>query len=179
MERLSILYASALFDLAVEKNLVDDFLSQAVILRDCLQESDCQRVLAHPQISAAEKHEFFRKVFAGHIHEDLLGFLYLVADKNREPYLLPALTALIGVIERHNRKVTAKVLSAAPYEDKQAEALREMLSKKLDKHVELDLKVDPSVIGGPYVFVDGYYIDWTVKKRLRDLTVSMKELTYS
>ena len=175
MERLSVIYASALFDLAKQHDAVDEFLNQAIFLRDSLSDADCQRMLDHPQISAAEKQNIFKKAFAGKIHDDLLGFLYLVADKNREAQLLPALTALIGIIERYNRKVTAKVLSAAPYDENQAESLREILSKKLDKFVELDLKVDPSVIGGPYIFVDGYYIDWTVKKRLRDLTIHMKE----
>jgi len=175
MERLSVIYASALFDIALQKYAVDEFLNQAIFLRDSLCDPDFQHVLVHPQIAAAEKQEIFRKAFSDKLHEDLLGFLLLVADKNREPYLLPALNALIGEIERYNKKVTAKVLSASPYNDDQAESLKVILSKKLDKQVELDLKVDPSLIGGPFIFVDGYYIDWTVKKRLRDLTSSLKE----
>jgi len=175
MERLSTLYASALFDLALQQGIVDEFLEQAVFLRESLQDQECKSFLEHPQITSNEKREFFRKGFSGQIHEDMLGFLYLVVDKNRIKYLLPALTMLIDNIEHYNKKVTAKVLSAAPYDETQAEALRAMLSEKLKKHVKLDLKVDPSVIGGPYIFVDGYYIDWTVKKRLRDLTIHMKE----
>ena len=175
MERLSVIYASALFDLAIQHNAVDEFLEQAVYLRDSLGSEDCERILLHPRITAARKHEFFRKAFSGQIHEDLLGFLYLVADKNREAYLVSALDSLIGMIQHHNKIVTAKVSSAIPYSESQAEALRKMLSEKLDKTVELDLNVDPSLIGGPYIFVDGYYIDWTVKTRLRDLTIRMKE----
>ena len=175
MDKLSTIYASALFDIALQKNAVDDFLDQAVFLRESLSDQDFQSVLVHPQIAAAEKQEMFRKAFSEKIHEDLLGFMLLVADKNREAHLLPALNALIGNIERYNKKVTAKVLSAAPYDGKQAESLRVMLSKKLDKQVELDLKVDPSVIGGPFIYVDGYYIDWTVKKKIYDLKSSLKE----
>jgi F-type H+-transporting ATPase subunit delta len=179
VERLSVIYSQALFDLALKHNAVDEFLSQSKLIRDALSDEDCMRILNHPQISAADKHELFRKAFAGKIHEDLMGFLFLVADKNREAYLISALEALIQTIEHYNRIVTASVLSAAPYNEKQALELKSMLSEKLDKHVELDLKVDPSVIGGPYIFVDGYYIDWTVKKRLRDLTVHLKESSYS
>jgi F-type H+-transporting ATPase subunit delta len=175
MERLSVLYASALYDLAVTKNAVDDFLSHAIMIRDALGEADCHRMLVHPQISAAEKHDLFQRAFAGKIHEDLLGFLYLTADKNREAYLLPALSILIEAIERHNNIVTAKVLSAAPYETNQAETLKGVLSERLNKDVRLSMKVDPSVIGGPYIYADGYYIDWTVKTRLRELTASLKE----
>ena len=175
MERLSVIYASALFDIALQKDAVDEFLSQTVFLHDTLSDTDFRHVLVHPQIPAAEKHSIFRDAFSEKINEDLMGFLFLASDKNREVYLLPALKALIGLIERHNKIVTARVLSAAPYDDKQTESLRAILSKQLDKQVRLDLKVDPSLIGGPYIFVDGYYIDWTVKKRLRDLTIYMKE----
>jgi len=175
MERLSVIYASALFDIALQQDAVDEFFKQTVFLLDSLSDEEFQKVLVHPQISAAEKQKIFREAFSEKIHEDLLGFLYLVADKNREIFLIPALKTLISLFQRHNKIVTAKVLSAAPYDDKQAESLRAILSKNLDKHVELDLKVDPSLIGGPYIFVDGYYIDWTVKKRLHDLTIHMKE----
>jgi len=175
MERLSILYASALFDLAIEHDAIDEFLENALLLHDCLQDSECMSLLAHPHISAAEKHDLFNTAFKGRIHEDLLGFLFLTADKNRETYLLPALVELVEMIKRHNRIVTAQILSATPFDDEQAKQLKLILSEKLDKTVELSPKIDPSVIGGPYIFVDGYYIDWTVKKRLRDLTAHMKE----
>ena len=175
MERLSLLYAQALFDLAMEHGAVQEFLDQAVLLRDSLKEDECMRLLVHPHINAAEKHEIFKKAFAGHVHRDILGFLFLAADKNREVFIVPALTALIETIERHNNKVTAKVKSATPLDESQATELRALLSEKLSKTVELSLKVDPSIIGGPYIFVDGYYIDWTVKKRLRDLTIHTKE----
>jgi len=175
MERLSLLYASALFSLAQEQDAFDEYLEQAVHINDCLQTQECYRILAHPHISAAEKHDFFKKAFEGQIRDDLLGFLFLTADKNRETFLVPALAALIEMIKRHNRIVTAKVLSATPFSDAQAGELRAILSEKLSKTVELSLKIDPSVIGGPYIFVDGYYIDWTVKKRIRDLTIRMKE----
>ena len=109
MERLSLLYASALFELALESGSTDGFLNQAALIRDTLEDTECQQILCHPHISAAEKHAFFSKAFAGHVHADLLGFLFLVAEKNREKYLLPALTLLIDMIDKHNGKVKAKV----------------------------------------------------------------------
>jgi len=179
MDRLSVIYASALYDIALEKDAVDAFLGQTNFLLSSLNDEVFQRVLVHPQISASEKQKIFREAFTGKINDDLLGFLYLVADKNREAYLIPALKSLIDLFKQHNRIVTAKVLSAAPYDDEQANTLRAILSSKLDKTIELEIKVDPSLIGGPYIFVDGYYMDWTVKKRIRDLTISLKENAYS
>ena len=175
MAKLSAIYASTLFDLALEGDAADEYLRQAILLRDTLRDDECMRVLLHPHIPAAEKRKLFGEPFAGHINEDLLGFLYLVIEKNREAFLLPALTALIDMIERHQRKARARVLSAAALDEKQIAALQEMLSEKLNKTVEVSQKTDPSVIGGPFIYVDGYYFDRTIKKQLHDLTVHMKE----
>ena len=175
MERLSILYASALFDLALEKGLADKFLDQAILIRDTLQDKQCQCMLVHPHIPATEKQKFFSKAFNGYVHDDLLSFLYLVTEKNRETFLLPALMALIDMIERYKGKTTAKVYFASALTKEQLTVMKKKLSGKLKKDVEISLKIDPTIIGGPYILVDGYYLDWTVKKRLRDLTVHMKE----
>jgi len=175
MERLSALYASALFDLALERGTADMFLDQASFVRDSLRDPQCRSMLVHPQIPASEKQEFFRKVFAKHINDDLLGFLFLVTEKNRETYLVPALDSLIGMISRHKGKVTANVCFASALSEKQLAAIKNVLSKMLDKDVEISLNVDKTIIGGPYILVDGYYLDWTVRTRLRDLMVHMKE----
>jgi len=175
MERLSSLYASALFDLALQKGVTDEILDQATMIRDSLSDPDCRRILTHPHISPAEKQAFLDKAFAGHIHEDLRSFFILVTEKNREEFLVPTLTALIHLIERHRNKTTAEVMSASVLDDSQTASIKEILSKKLNKDVQLSLKVDPTVIGGPHIYVDGYYIDWTVRTRLRDLTAHMKE----
>ena len=175
MERLSVLYASALFDLAKERGDIDGFLAQAKLVYESLQDADCQRILVHPHITETEKRDFFTKAFAESISSDLLGFLFLVADKNREVFLIPALSAVIEKIEHYNNKITAKVFFASELSDDQLAAMKDMLCRKLSKTVEISLKIDPSVIGGPYIFVDGFYLDWTVRKRLRDLTVYMKE----
>ena len=175
MERLSTVYASALFDLAIEHNAIDEFLSQAKFLCETFSSLDVVRTLSHPQITAHQRREFFRNAFQDKIHVDFLGFLCLVAEKNRQKYLQSALSKLISNIEHHKNLVKAKVLSATPYDESQSESLRLMLSRKLGKTVELEINVDPELISGPYIFADGYYIDLTVKKRLHDLTVTLKE----
>ena len=175
MERLSLLYASALFDIALKHDAVQEFLDQATYLRNTMQDAGYLRLLTHPNISALEKKALFKSAYSGSIHSDLLGFLFLTTDKNREEFIVPALTALIGMIDRYHNKVTATVTTATALDEGQTHELEALISDRLSKTVDLSLKIDPSIIGGPYVFVDGYYINWTVKQRLHDLTTHMKE----
>jgi len=171
-------YATALFELLMENGALDVFLKQAAFLRDTLQDAECQRVINHPHISVAEKCEFFNNAFAEAIHNDLYGFLHLAIVKKHEKFLVPILTAFIDMADRYYRRTTANVTSAIELNEGQISALKELLSKKLNKHVEISLKVDPSVIGGLYIHVDGYFIvDQTMKKRLHDMKVNIKRST--
>jgi F-type H+-transporting ATPase subunit delta len=175
MERLNALYASALFELAMERGDMDESLSEAVFLRDTLQGTDIMRILLHPQIQRNEKHKLLTDTLSGNIHEDLLGFLNLAIEKNRQAYIISILEVYIGLIEKHKNIVTAKIITATELDDTQTAELRDILSDKLKKQIRLSVSVDPSVVAGPYIYVDGYYLDWTFKTRLRELTVYMKE----
>jgi F-type H+-transporting ATPase subunit delta len=175
LEKLSSLYASALFNLAVESSSDSEFLEQAVLVHNTLSDAECRHVLVHPHIPAAEKRKLFTDAFDGKVRAELLGLLYLVIDKNREVYFLPALKVLIEMLERYRGKTTAKVISAAALSKKQTDTLKKQLGKKLDKQVDVSVKVDPSAIGGSYINADGYYIDRTVRKQLHELTVHMKK----
>jgi F-type H+-transporting ATPase subunit delta len=169
MADLSSVYASALFDLAMEKDAPEDFMRQALVLRDALDDPESMGLLMHPQVSAAQKRDFFGNVLREHVHEDILGLLCLAIDKNREVYIIPALDEFIGRLERFWRKTTAKVISANELSDEHVLALSKALSKKLEKEVSIDVTVDPSIIGGLYIHVDGFLIDRTIKTNLREL----------
>ena len=175
MERLNALYATALFELAIERANIDEGLKQAVFLRDSLKDSGIMRLLLHPQVPRNDKQKLLTDALSGNIDDDLLGFLQLAIDKNRQAFILSILDTYINMIEKHKNIVTAKVISATELDDNQATELQDILSKKLNKEVRLSVNVDPSVVAGPYIYVDGYYLDWTFKTRLRELTAQMKE----
>jgi F-type H+-transporting ATPase subunit delta len=175
MATLSAQYAKALFELALEQGLTDAFLAQAVLMRTCFKDAECRRALSHPLIPSAEKRALFAKAFAGNLHDDMLGLLSMVIDKGREAELVPALGKLIDLIEGHQKKLRANVLTASPMDKKQISDLEALLSDKFSRQVTVSTKVDPSLIAGPYIRIGGYLIDMTVKKRLHDMIGSMKE----
>jgi F-type H+-transporting ATPase subunit delta len=171
---LGIRYATALFEMSEESGLLGVYLEQAQFLRDTLQDEDALRILTHPLIPADEKYAFLTEAFGKAIHQDLLGFMKLVIAKNREAYLLPALTKLVDMIKVRQNQTTARVVSAVPLTDVQAAQLAVTLSKKLGKQVDITVLVDPSVIAGISIHVDGYFLDRTVKTMLKDMKETVK-----
>jgi len=174
MADLGIRYATALFDISQESGLLNDYLEQAQLVCDNLQGEDALRILTHPRISSEEKFAFLQNAFGEHIHQDLLGFMRLVISKNREAYLLPALSKLIEMIKTHNKETTARVVSAVPITDEQAAELTSLLEKKLNKKVGISVVVDPSVVAGISIHVDGYFLDRTVKTMLKDMKENLQ-----
>ncbi|MCL2056558.1 MAG: ATP synthase F1 subunit delta [Oscillospiraceae bacterium] len=174
MARLSAVYATALFELAMESGSPEEYHRQALSLLDALGEPECKGILMHPQISAAQKSELLTGALSGRIHEDLIGFIKFVIDKNREAYLLPALIAFIEKLRAAEGRVTAYVRTARQLDEQQEQELTALLSEKLGKTVELEVTADPSVIGGFSVYADGFLVDRTVKKQLQDLKTSVK-----
>jgi F-type H+-transporting ATPase subunit delta len=171
---LGIRYATALFDISRESGLLNDYLEQAQLVRDNIKSEDAQRVLTHPRISSDEKFAFLQKSFGEHIHQDLLGFMRLVVSKNREAFLLPALNKLVEMIETHQRKTTARVVSAVPLSSAQLTELNALLVKKTNKQVSITVVVDPSVIAGVSIHVDGFFLDRTVRTMLKDMKENIK-----
>jgi F-type H+-transporting ATPase subunit delta len=177
---LGIRYATALFEISQESGQLSEYLEQALALRDNLQKEEPQIILTHPRISAEEKlaviQEVGKKALGDKpIHQDLLGFIKLVIAKSREAYLLPALDKLVDMIKAYQNQATAKVVSAEPLTDEQVSQLVGILSRKLGKEVEVTVKVDPSVIAGISIHVDGYFLDRTVKTMLKDVRETLKE----
>ncbi|MCL1999269.1 MAG: ATP synthase F1 subunit delta [Turicibacter sp.] len=173
MAQLVNRYATAVFELSVEGGRLEENLSQAVVMKEALADKDCQSIITHPRISAAEKRAFFDEAFKDKVSSDLLGLLYLAVDKGREEYIVPILASFIDMANDRLRKTTAVVVSAVPLAPRQIGELAALLSRKLSKEVVIEQRVDTSIIGGLYIQVDGYYVDRTIKSRLQELKLNM------
>ena len=175
MAQLSNRYAAAIFELAQERGTLDDSLTQAAFLRNVLGDKDCQSILTHPRIPSAEKKSFLDEALKDHINSDLMGLLHLIVDKNREDYIAAILSEFINMGNRELRRATAYVVSAFSLSKDQEAQLAALLSRKLNKQVNVEVKVNPAVIGGLYIQVDGYYVDRTIRTRLQEVKSEMLE----
>ena len=178
MAQLSGRYAAALFDLAIESGDLAGYREQALLMRDALEDDDCKRIIEHPHITRAQKKQFVDELFAGKVSDDLMGFLYMGIDRGREKFLAPGLSAFVARVDEFSGRAQATVTCAASLEKSQTLALEALLSKKTGKQVSVGAQiVDPSVIGGICIQMDGYFLDLTVKKKLSDLKASLQRST--
>jgi len=163
MAEMSKLYGVALYDAAVEQGTLELCLEQAVRLERTIK----GQIVENPQASEAEKMPHLQALFADVQIEPLGSFLELLMSKDRVDSLHAALVAFLKLGD--GTRVEAHVVSAVALRGEQVEALERMLSRKIGKQVAVTVAVDPALIGGFYLSVDGYCVDSSVRRQLSDM----------
>ncbi|MBE6474326.1 MAG: F0F1 ATP synthase subunit delta [Actinomyces succiniciruminis] len=86
------------------------------------------------------------------------------------PYNLRRVTELAAAMQN---RVIADVVTAVPLTTRQQTRLRDILARRLGCDVELNLQVDPEVIGGVRVMVRDLVMDSTVRHSLAGLRTAL------
>lgn len=174
MAKLENRYAKALLDISAEKGILEEDLKQAETIREILERADVQAFLVHPHIPDSAKQELLQKTFKEQLSDYMMGFLFLMIQKNRESTIVPALTEFIVHTNRRLGKVEARVVSATELTETHLEAIRQTLKNQLKMDIIIKSVVDPDVIGGFYILVDGQVFDGTVRNELNVMKERLK-----
>jgi F-type H+-transporting ATPase subunit delta len=101
-------------------------------------------------------------------------FLGVLADNRRLRELGAIIANFRALAARHRGETTAEVVSAHPLSDDQVDALKQQLRTRIGRDVNVDLSVDPSLLGGLVVKIGSQMIDSSIKTRLNTLAHAMK-----
>ncbi len=104
------------------------------------------------------------------------NFIRLAATKRRL-FLIRQMVADYGKLYDAHRGVTrAEVTSATALTDANVAALKESLRAASGRDVDLDVKLDPSIIGGLIVKLGSRMVDGSLKTKLNAIRLAMKEV---
>ncbi len=163
-------YAQALYDIAMEANLLDQFEPELKTLAEAIQNNpEIQKVLYHPQISLADKKDLLRQVFAGKLSVQIQNFADMVIDRRRQNFIVDIYKEFQLLADSARNIIEAQVKSAVVLDEVQQESLQTNLSKLTGKSIRLVAEVDPSLIGGVVVKIGDRVIDGSVAGRLAKL----------
>ena len=171
-------YASALFELASEQRAVADVEKNLVEFQELLDGSpDLQRLIRSPVFSAEDQLKALSAILDRAGIGGLAGNFFRLIAKNRRLFAVPdMIKAFRALSARARGEVEADVTSAFALKDAQVEALKEALRASAGKDVQLNLRVDPGLIGGLIVKLGSRMIDSSLRTKLNTLKVRMKEV---
>ena len=169
-------YASALFELAQERNeldQVDQDLGKFQALLDGSE--DLSRLVRSPAFSAEEQERALGAVMDwAAVGATTSNFLKVVARNRRLFAAEDMVKTYRSLLASHRGEVVAEVKSAVGLSDSQLAALTDKLKASFGKDVRLDAKVDPSLLGGLVVKIGSRLIDSSLRTKLTNLKVVLK-----
>lgn len=169
-------YGSALLQAATEVGKRDLILEEARQVLDILEkEPEFHAFINYPAISAVEKKAVIKKVFSDQISQELLNLLYILVDKGRTYHFPRIVKAYEDMVHYEEGVFYGTVYSVQPLKPQQIEKLETEASRLLKETVKLDNKLDPKLIGGVKILVDGRVIDASIRKRFEDLGSKIME----
>jgi F-type H+-transporting ATPase subunit delta len=102
-------------------------------------------------------------------------FLQLVTAKRRLFAVREMIRALRVLVAKHKGETRAEVVVAEALAHKHLDALKSAIAAVAGKNVTLDVKIDPSILGGLKVQLGSRMIDASLKTKLNSIRIAMKE----
>ena len=170
-------YAEALFDLARDAGSLDAVEKDLRALQASIDASgDFRGFLKSPVYDADAKSRAIAaiadKAGTSGLTKNFLG----VVARNRRLFVLDGvLKAFFARLASHRGEVSAEATSAAPLSDDQVTRLRGEIEGFVGKAVNLETRVDPSLLGGLVIKVGSTMIDSSLRTKLNRLKSKLKE----
>jgi len=170
-------YATALFELARDEKSIDAVkadLERFDAMR--LDSADLKRLVRSPVFSSDVQSKALSAVLdkAG-ISGISANFLKVLTANRRLFAVDQVIRAFRALVAKFKGEATADITVAEKLSDKNLDALKAALKSVTGKDVSLEVKVDPSIIGGLVVKLGSRMVDSSLRTKLNSIKHAMKE----
>ncbi|MES2906865.1 MAG: F0F1 ATP synthase subunit delta [Pseudomonadota bacterium] len=169
-------YARSLFELADEAKSIDAVSSELASLKKALNDSrDLKAFVESPLLSAGEQISALKQILDKAGVKDLTAkFVQLLAQNRRLNLLSETISGFEKLVAQSKGLTGAEVTSAEPLSENQLGAIKAALKESTGKDVEIETRVDQSLIGGLVVKLGSRMLDTSLKTKLSSMKTALK-----
>jgi F-type H+-transporting ATPase subunit delta len=162
-------YAEAIFEIAERDGTVETWLTQLQTVASAVSDDAVVRGLEDPNVPIERRMSALQGAVGSGMVPQMTNLLGLIVRRRRLE-MMPAIAAEFRRL--YNKRVgivEATAVSAAPLDEQELAALRSRLEQMTGGRVELQTRVDASLLGGVQVRLGDVLIDGSVRGRLERL----------
>ena len=170
-------YATALFELARDEKSVDAVKADLDRFEAMLGDSaDLKRLVRSPVFSADSQSKALAAILdRSGISGTSANFLRVLTANRRLFAVSDVIRAFRALVARFKGEAVADVTVAETLSDRNLDSLKAALKAVTGKDVALNVKVDPSIIGGLVVKLGSRMVDSSLRTKLNSIKHAMKE----
>lgn len=165
-------YGDALFELALEKNIIDSAYEEAAAVKQVFLDNDeLIKLLNHPKIDKEDKIQVIENIFKGNVSDDFTGFLTVIVKKDRHNDIYSILDYFMARVKEYKKIGVAYVVSAVELSDSiKKDVEKRLLETTSYSEFEMNYTVDRSIIGGMVIRIGDRVVDSSIKTKIDRLS---------
>ena len=175
--RISVRYARALFQTAQEQDCEDAVYDGMTRFAHnyLLAIAQFNEVLADPIVAQEEKVKLLEMAVGEPLHDTLRQFIAFVTEQKREDKMfLIAMKYMEMYREKHNI-LSTQVTTATELTEASYDKIKAFIKQTFDADAEMEVKIDPSLIGGFILDIENTRMDASVVGQLNALKNKLKQ----
>lgn len=172
--KISVRYAKALFQLALEKNQLEEVRKDILLVSQSLKEYEQFRLfLKSPVVKPSQKHNLMTDLFKNSVTEISLNFLGLLVQNKRENHLEDISRQFLDVYSKYKGIKSALITTAVPLDESIRQNLYQQLSSVYKAEIDLVTHQDASILGGFILKIGDQQYDASIANGLRRMKTAL------
>ena len=171
-------YARAFFEIARDENQIDHYAAELHRLLNAVETAghEVRSVLSNPTFTLAERRSVLERILPQlNLHPTTRSFARLLLDKGRFGALADVFRSYQEMADEAENRVRVEVVASGEMSQPMRDAVTRALTAATGKHVVLNTRVDPSLLGGIIARVGSRVYDASLQTRLDNIQRALLE----
>ena len=169
MEEIAQVYARALFEVAKERDVLDDVHDQLSQFAEAISDNrDLAVFFFSPYFSADEKKDGLRRSVSD-VDETFMNFLETLIERHRMPAIFRIRAQYEKLWDEEKKLLPVEVTSAIELDKGIVSEIGDRIGEQTGNEIELTSVVDPEILGGIVLRVGNFILDASIRNRLVQL----------
>lgn len=175
--RISVRYARALFQTAQEQGCEDAVYNGLARFAHnyLLAIAQFNEVLADPIVAHEEKVKLMEMAVGEPLHVTLKQFIAFVAEQKREDKMFLIAMKYMEMYREKHGILSTQVTTAIELTEESYEKIKAFIKQTFDADAEMEVHIDPSLIGGFILDIENTRMDASVAGQLNALKNRLKQ----
>lgn len=166
-------YADAAFELARGAGALGPWSEALDRLAAVAADPDMRACISDPKLSADQLNTLVLDV-AGTLSADQQNFVRVLVDNERLQVLPEIRDLFVALKNEHEGVLEADIASAFPLDDATLTSLKSDLEARFKARLNVQVHIDPTLIGGVRIAVGDEVIDASVRGKLANMAAALK-----
>ena len=171
VNKIASRYAKTLLDLAVDQKKLDVVLSDVRGFQEASKNRDLFLLLKSPIVRTDKKLVILKEIFDGKLDPLTMSFVNIITKKGREMYLPEITDEFIALYNTYSSISKVTITTAEKLDDAELAKIKAKLavSKETLDNLQIETKINPSIIGGFIIEIGDKLYDASVAHKLDEL----------